>query len=107
MKNEVQNYENSMGETVFLLSGELDHHSVKQAREEIDRVLIDKRPKKVVLDLSGVTFTDSAGLGLILGRYTRIKDYGGFMRLTEVSFEFMRILKLAGTEKLMKIDLRK
>lgn len=95
---------NDSGEMVFYISGELDHHSVKDIREEIDCELIDSRPKKVVLDLEGVTFTDSAGLGLILGRYTRIKEYGGNVRLTGVSDEFMKILRLAGTERLIRIE---
>ncbi len=106
-KSRVPFYENGMGEVVFTLSGELDHHSVKEMREAIDGVLVDNRPQKVVLDLGQVTFTDSAGLGLILGRYTRIKDYGGKLRLTEVSADFMKILRLAGTEKLIGIEMRK
>ena len=75
------------GSVIFRLKGELDHHSVKEIRETIDGKLIDYRPLSVILDLSGVTFTDSAGLGLILGRYTRISGYGGKMKLTGVSDE--------------------
>ena len=88
---------------VIRLSGELDHHSVGGIRNVIDEKLIDYRPPLVVIDLGGVSFTDSAGLGLILGRYARIKDYGGTLELCCVSEEFMKILRLAGTEKLMRI----
>ncbi len=88
----------------FRIKGELDHHSVKALREEIDEKLILHRPKSVVLDLSGVSFTDSAGLGLILGRYTRITEYGGKLSLTGVSESFMKILRLAGTDKLIKTE---
>ena len=95
------------GDTVrFLLSGELDHHSVKEMREIIDGALADHRPQKVILDLGKVSFTDSAGLGLVLGRYAKVKDYGGVIELCEVSEEFMRILRLAGTDKLMNIRKR-
>ena len=61
----------------------------------------------LILDLSGVTFTDSAGLGLILGRYTRISGYGGKMKLTGVSDEFMKILRLAGTDRFIETEKRK
>lgn len=88
----------------FKITGELDHHSVKEMREKIDELLILKRPKSVVFDLSGVSFTDSAGLGLILGRYTRITEYGGKLSLSGVSESFMKILKLAGTDKIIKIE---
>ena len=92
---------------VFYVSGELDHHSVKALREEIDGKLISLRPKKVIIDMNGVTFTDSAGLGLILGRYTRISDYGGVLSLRKVSEESMKILKLAGCDRLMKMEGKK
>ena len=95
------------GSYCFALRGELDHHSVKEMREAIDEVLIDYRPQKVLLDLKEVGFSDSAGLGLILGRYTRIRDYGGSMVLTNVSEDFMKILRLAGAERFLMIETRK
>lgn len=91
----------------FAIRGELDHHSVKHLREVIDAVLVDHRPKKVVFDLGEVTFTDSAGLGLVLGRYTRIGGYGGTLRLVRVSEEFMKILRLAGVDRFLAVEGRK
>ncbi len=88
----------------FALRGELDHHSVKGIREAIDAVLIDYRPRKVIFDLGEVGFSDSAGLGLILGRYTRIRDYGGTLVLSNVSEDFMKILRLAGAERFLRIE---
>ena len=87
----------------FVLTGELDHHSVKAIRERIDEVLIEFRPRSVTLDLTEVSFADSAGLGLILGRYTRIRDYGGELILTGVSREMMKILRLAGADRFLRI----
>jgi len=94
-------------EAKILLFGELDHHSVKPIREEIDEKIIYHRPKTVILDLENVSFADSAALGLILGRYTRISEYGGVLSLCGVSKELFKILSLAGTEKIMKIELLK
>lgn len=91
-------------EAVFSIRGELDHHSVKEIREAIDEKLIVHRPKRVIFNLSGVTFTDSAGLGLILGRYTRITGYKGELRLVETPKEFMKILRLAGADRMFKIE---
>lgn len=87
----------------FYLYGELDHHSVRRIRESIDEVLVDHRPVRVTLDLDGVTFTDSAGLGLVLGRYTRIKDSGGSLTLVNVPPQFMKILELSGASRLIEI----
>lgn len=87
----------------FFLKGELDHHSVKEIREVIDAKLIDYRPTPVTLDLSEVTFTDSAGLGLVLGRYTRINSYGGKLSLVNVPEDFMKILRLSGADRFLTI----
>jgi len=92
------------GSCCFLLRGELDHHSVKEIREVIDSKLIDYRPMEVILDLREVSFSDSAGLGLILGRYTRIRDYGGSLSLVNVSEDFMKILRLAGADRFLVIE---
>lgn len=80
--------------------GEIDHHSAAGVREEIDRNIFFYRPEKVVLDLSEIGFMDSSGLGLILGRYTKIKDLGGEMALENPSEEILKILQLAGVDKL-------
>ena len=95
------------GECVFYIKGELDHHSVRDIREKIDSKLVDYRPQSVVMDLNEVTFTDSAGLGLVLGRYTRISGYGGELKLINVPDAFMKILRLSGAEKFFKIIQKK
>ena len=89
------------GECICFIHGELDHHSVKEIREIIDGKLIDYRPTSVIFDLDGVTFTDSAGLGLVLGRYTRISSYGGKLMLVNVPDDFMKILRLSGADRFL------
>ena len=83
------------------LSGEIDHHSAKGIREEIDSNIYFYRPEKLELDLSGIAFMDSSGLGLILGRYTRRKDLGGGMTVVNANREIIKILKLAGVDGML------
>lgn len=83
------------------LSGEIDHHSAKGIREEIDSNIYFYRPEKLELDLSGIAFMDSSGLGLILGRYTRMKDLGGGMTVVNANREIIKILKLAGVDGML------
>ena len=54
--------------TAFL-SGEIDHHSAAAIRDAIDTQIQINRPKLLKLDFSEVTFMDSSGVGLIMGRY--------------------------------------
>ena len=51
------------------IKGELDHHSAAQARAQLDALLTDERIRELRIDLRGLTFMDSSGLGVILGRY--------------------------------------
>ena len=63
-----------------VLSGEIDHHAAQSIRREIDAQVDDRLPELLTLDFSGVTFMDSSGVGLILGRGRHISALGG--RLT-------------------------
>ena len=55
------------------LSGEIDHHSARNAMRELEMAVDAALPKNLVLDMTGVTFMDSSGIGIILGRYARKK----------------------------------
>ena len=70
---ELKQEENTL--TVFL-SGELDHHHAKEIREEVDFAVREQRPPTVVLDFRRVTFMDSSGIGLIMGRSHLMEEYG-------------------------------
>ena len=86
------------------VSGEIDHHSARELRRKIDEGLYYYRPKTVALDLSAVTFMDSSGLGLILGRFTLARELGGELRIVNPCDSVAKILDLAGTRRLIKIE---
>ena len=86
------------------LTGEIDHHSAVSVRADIDGLIFDLRPSKVILDLSEISFMDSSGLGLIMGRYALIKDFGGTLTLRTPTVAVMKILSLAGMERMIKIE---
>ena len=86
------------------IRGEIDHHTASSIRQGIDATLFEKRPSKLILDLSAVSFMDSSGLGLIMGRYSVMKELGGDMTVWNPSPETRAILTLAGMERLVKIE---
>ncbi|MDE7512364.1 anti-sigma factor antagonist, partial [Pediococcus pentosaceus] len=51
------------------LQGELDHHTAEELRGQVEQVLADGQVKHIVLNLELLSFMDSSGLGVILGRY--------------------------------------
>ena len=89
--------------TIFL-EGDIDHHRARRIRSRIDTKVYIQRPDEVVLDLSKVSFMDSSGLGLILGRYANAMELGIAFKVANPTPEIRRILDLAGTERLMKIE---
>ena len=84
--------------------GEIDHHTAASIRTGIDTALFENRPKRLILDLSAVSFMDSSGLGLIMGRYSVMKELGGEMTVWNPSKETRAILNLAGMERLVRIE---
>ena len=86
------------------LYGEIDHHSAVSLREELDRHLLRQRPRRLVLDLSRIEFMDSAGLGLLMGRYRLMRELGGVMALSSPNPRVMKILRLAGMERFFDIE---
>ena len=87
-------------ELVARVSGEIDHHAARRLRETIDTEVFRQLPSTLTLDLSGVGFMDSAGLGLILGRLNLMTGRKGVLRLTGLNPPVRRILSLAGVERL-------
>ena len=58
-----------------MLQGEIDHHSAGPLREQIDCRLEELLPKRLILDFTGVTFMDSSGIGLVMGRVRQAAAY--------------------------------
>jgi len=78
------------------LIGELDHHSAEQVRKEVDQSLRSPKVRVLSLDMSGISFMDSSGLGVILGRYRIMAARGGKLVIAGVSRYAERILRMAG-----------
>ncbi len=87
------------GLTVWL-SGELDHHSARSLREQVDAAVARTDTALLRLDFSGVTFMDSSGIGLIMGRYRLMHSRGGKLLVVGASERLLRVMKLAGLERL-------
>lgn len=85
------------------LIGEIDHHAAARVREEIDKEICHRRPTRTVLDLSGIEFMDSAGLGLLMGRIALMRTLGGETVLKNPTEKVLRIVRLSGLDRLMNI----
>ncbi len=86
------------------LSGELDHHTAKQMRESIDEAIELNMPTLLIIDFSDVSFMDSSGIGLVMGRYRLLSKTGAELNISGMSPQIYKVMKLAGIERLAKLD---
>ncbi len=86
------------------LCGEIDHHTAQGMREEIDLALCREKPQKLILNFDEVEFMDSAGIGLIMGRYKLMQTLGGELTVSGLSPKMEQIVVLSGIGKLANIE---
>lgn len=89
--------------TLAKIKGDLDHHTAKFIRTEIDREIKDKNSKTLIIDFSAVTFMDSSGIGLVMGRYKLMEEMGGRVLVACPPNYIKKVLNLAGIDRLTGI----
>lgn len=92
--------------TAFI-KGEIDHHTAPEIRETVDDALTSaENTELLILDFSDVTFMDSSGVGLVMGRYRLVAGRGCKLRVDNLSRRDYKIMKMSGIEKLAVINQR-
>jgi anti-anti-sigma factor len=81
---------------VAYLIGEIDHHTASLIREKIDNTISFKKPSHLILDFKNVTFMDSSGIGLVMGRYRLMQNFKGTVEIRNVSPRTKKLMELAG-----------
>lgn len=85
------------------MSEEIDHCIAEKIRNRADFEIQKYMPKKVLMDFNNVSFMDSAGIGMILGRYKNINMLGGTLELINVTPSIKKVLEMSGILKIIKI----
>lgn len=85
------------------ITEEIDHHTSEKIRTRADFEIQKYIPKKLVMDFSKVNFMDSAGIGMILGRYKMITMFGGTMNMVNITQSVKKVLEMAGITKIIPI----
>ena len=88
---------------VFKIIDEIDDHSVQMIRRKADYEIERYMPKRVVFDFDSVTFMDSAGIGLIIGRYKFAKMIGAKLEISNLTQSVKKIFEMSGILKLIPI----
>lgn len=83
------------------ISGELDHCTAQKVRRELDLLIADPGIKKLVMDLKEMTFMDSSGIGVILGRYRTLHQRGGTVSVKNMNPQVEKVFLLSGMNQVI------
>ena len=97
------NYEEKDKLLILEITEEIDHHTSEKIRRKVDYEITRYMPRKVIFDFSNVQFMDSAGIGMILGRYKMMKMIGGSVEMKNVSPMLKKIFEMSGLTKICSI----
>ena len=89
---------------ILKITEEIDHHTTQDIRRKADNEITRYMPRKVVFDFGNVTFMDSAGIGMLLGRYKIAKMLGGSVEMINVKPNIKKIFDMCGIPKIIKIS---
>lgn len=90
------------GSLVVGLNTDLDHHLADEVRQVIDEVVEERGIRSIIFDFSKVTFMDSSGIGLIMGRYKKMHQ-NGRIAIVAPCRSVERILQISGLHKLVTV----
>ncbi len=92
------------GKTLILrITEEVDQHTADKLRRKLDNEIEVYSPQKVILDCSGITFMDSSGIGMVLGRYKLVKMLGGNFEIINVNKRMKKIFDMSGVSRIITI----
>ncbi|MGN1327008.1 MAG: anti-sigma factor antagonist [Clostridia bacterium] len=85
------------------ISEEIDENTTEKLRRKIDNEITRFLPRKVIFDFSNVSFMDSAGIGMLLGRYKVIKMLGGQLELLNVNKQIEKVFEISGILRIIPL----
>lgn len=88
---------------VFKVTDEIDDCTAQSIRRKADFEIEKYMPKKVVFDFNSVTFMDSAGIGLLIGRYKFTNMLGGKLEVANLTQSVKKIFEMSGILKLIPV----
>ena len=81
---------------IVSIAGDLDHHQATTMREDIDKTMEAFKCKNLIFDFTKLEFMDSSGIGIVMGRYNKVKEREGRITIAGGSKYVHMILEMAG-----------
>jgi stage II sporulation protein AA (anti-sigma F factor antagonist) len=89
---------------IVRLNGELDHHSAEHVKAELEKKIETNTFRHMLVSLENLTFMDSSGIGVLIGRYKKLKQHGGQLMLAHVDASIYRIFEMSGLFKIIDVQ---
>lgn len=86
------------------IDGEVDHHRARQILGELVRQMDVTMPRRLTVDLGGVSFMDSSGIAILLRASRRMGELEGTMEVVNVPKQAGKVLRAAGVDRLIKFE---
>ncbi len=88
--------------TVLAVKGEVDVYTAPRLRERLVE-LVNQGKRSIVIDLEGVEFLDSTGLGVLVGGLKRLRTNDGELSLVCTQHRILRVFEITGLTKVFAI----
>ena len=95
-------YSDTPGFTVIEVGGEIDVYTAPKLREKLI-TLVEEGSYQLIVDMEGVEFLDSTGLGVLVGGLKRVRAHDGWLDLVCTQSRILRIFKITGLNKVFSI----
>ena len=95
-------YKKEDKQLIFKLEDDIDEYAVQKIRRRLDNEIERYMPKEVIFDFNNVSFMDSAGIGLIIGRYKLANMLGGKVQVANLTTPVRKIFEMSGMQTIIK-----
>ena len=101
-------YKKEDKQLLFKLEEDIDEYAVQKIRRKLDNEIERYMPKEIIFDFNNVSFMDSAGIGLIIGRYKLANMLGGKVEIANINTPVRKIFEMSGILRIMpEVELKK
>lgn len=96
-------FQENFNELEVKLNGEIDHHCAKGLSDSIDFKIRRLNPSLLILDFGGVSFMDSSGLAVVMGRRKLMQSMDGSVELRHLNGSAKKVFDMAQISRYVKV----
>ena len=88
---------------IIMVSGEIDHHTSKELRRQTESAFVEMGVRNIIFHFEQVSFMDSAGIGMLIGRYKQLQALDGRIAIVSANDKIAEIIRFSGLSKILPV----